>query len=96
MLSRRYSFEYVCLSSMGSCWVRPRALPRGMMVTLWMGSELRRHLRDERMSRFMVGRVAPLCVRDDHAPPLDAHEHLVLCLFEVGDLYLSSYPSARR
>ena len=33
-----YSFEYVYLSSSGSCCVRPRARPRGMIVTLWSGS----------------------------------------------------------
>ena len=33
------SFDQLCFSSLGSCWVRPSAMPRGMIVTLCSGSE---------------------------------------------------------
>ena len=38
-LRSRSSFERVWRSSEGSEAVSPRALPRGMIVTLWIGSE---------------------------------------------------------
>ena len=34
ILLSKYSLAYVCFSSIGSCCVRPKAMPRGMIVTL--------------------------------------------------------------
>ena len=63
-------------------------MPRGMIVTLWIGSEWSLQKRNQRVAGFVIRGHPLLFVRQQHRLALGAHEHLVLRKFEVvhGDL----------
>ena len=46
------------------------------------------HSGDERVTRFMVGRVSLFRIADHHAFPLDAHHDLVLGILEIAHVHL--------
>ena len=63
--------------------VTPRAMPRGMIVTLWSGSECSRMNEDQRVPGLVIGGNPLLLVGQQHGLALGTHQHLVLRQFEV-------------
>ena len=62
----------------------PSARPRGMIVTLWIGSDSGIMQRDQRMAGLVIGGQALFLVGHHHGAPLGAHHDLVLGGLEFG------------